>query len=43
MKKANRSSKIINFKDFNTGYNAVLKGKIISSVKKLQISVLQIK
>ena len=41
MKKANRSSKIINFKDFNTGYN--LKGKIISSVKKLQISVLQIK
>ena len=23
MKKANRSSKIINFKDFNTGYNAV--------------------
>ena len=23
MKKANRSSKIINFKDFNTGYNAI--------------------
>ncbi len=42
MKKANRSSKIINFKDFNTGYNAVSEREDNIIGQKLQISVRQI-
>ena len=43
MKKANRSARLSTSKISIPAIMLFLKGKIISSVKKLQISVLQIK